>query len=92
MQDKLIETVSNTTHTYTHTLHQVNQVFSYLCQYLPYHCITVHLHLQPCPDVYWFPVFSNLACDHMVEEMEHFGEWSGGGNKVNPIISRFKIP
>ncbi|XP_044068765.1 procollagen-lysine,2-oxoglutarate 5-dioxygenase 1 isoform X2 [Siniperca chuatsi] len=34
----------------------------------------------PCPDVYWFPVFSDVACDHIVEEMEHYGKWSGGGN------------
>ncbi|XP_010746699.3 procollagen-lysine,2-oxoglutarate 5-dioxygenase 1 isoform X2 [Larimichthys crocea] len=34
----------------------------------------------PCPDVYWFPIFSDVACDHLVEEMEHFGKWSGGGN------------
>ncbi|CAL8323614.1 unnamed protein product [Merluccius merluccius] len=33
----------------------------------------------PCPDVYWFPLFTDLACDHFVEEMEHFGKWSGGG-------------
>uniref|UniRef100_A0A8C3AFY9 Procollagen-lysine,2-oxoglutarate 5-dioxygenase 1 n=1 Tax=Cyclopterus lumpus TaxID=8103 RepID=A0A8C3AFY9_CYCLU len=32
----------------------------------------------PCPDVYWFPIFSDVACDHIVEEMEHFGRWSGG--------------
>ncbi|XP_035512692.1 procollagen-lysine,2-oxoglutarate 5-dioxygenase 1 isoform X2 [Morone saxatilis] len=34
----------------------------------------------PCPDVYWFPVFSDVACNHLVEEMEHYGKWSGGGN------------
>ncbi|KAM6983204.1 procollagen-lysine,2-oxoglutarate 5-dioxygenase 1 isoform 2-T2 [Tautogolabrus adspersus] len=34
----------------------------------------------PCPDVYWFPIFSEVACNHIVEEMEHFGKWSGGGN------------
>ncbi|XP_070695095.1 procollagen-lysine,2-oxoglutarate 5-dioxygenase 1 [Pempheris klunzingeri] len=34
----------------------------------------------PCPDVYWFPVFSDVACNHLVEEMEHFGKWSGGDN------------
>ncbi|XP_046726464.1 procollagen-lysine,2-oxoglutarate 5-dioxygenase 1 isoform X2 [Silurus meridionalis] len=34
----------------------------------------------PCPDVYWFPVFSQVACDHLVEEMENYGKWSGGGN------------
>lgn len=39
----------------------------------------------PCPDVYWFPIFSDVACDHIVEEMEHFGKWSGGGNKDSRI-------
>ncbi|XP_074537637.1 procollagen-lysine,2-oxoglutarate 5-dioxygenase 1 isoform X2 [Halichoeres trimaculatus] len=34
----------------------------------------------PCPDVYWFPIFSEVACNHLVEEMENFGKWSGGGN------------
>ncbi|XP_061697069.1 procollagen-lysine,2-oxoglutarate 5-dioxygenase 1 isoform X2 [Syngnathoides biaculeatus] len=34
----------------------------------------------PCPDVYWFPIFSDIACNHLVEEMEHFGKWSGGAN------------
>ncbi|XP_076023087.1 procollagen-lysine,2-oxoglutarate 5-dioxygenase 1 [Genypterus blacodes] len=34
----------------------------------------------PCPDVYWFPIFSDVACDHIVQEMEKFGKWSGGRN------------
>uniref|UniRef100_A0A3Q4BE91 Procollagen-lysine,2-oxoglutarate 5-dioxygenase 1 n=1 Tax=Mola mola TaxID=94237 RepID=A0A3Q4BE91_MOLML len=34
----------------------------------------------PCPDVYWFPIFSEVACNHIVEEMEHFGRWSGGND------------
>ncbi|XP_058874995.1 multifunctional procollagen lysine hydroxylase and glycosyltransferase LH3 [Acipenser ruthenus] len=33
---------------------------------------------QPCPDVYWFPAFSDRMCDELVEEMENFGQWSGG--------------
>ncbi|XP_043932935.1 multifunctional procollagen lysine hydroxylase and glycosyltransferase LH3 isoform X2 [Protopterus annectens] len=33
---------------------------------------------QPCPDVYWFPVFTEKMCDELVEEMENFGDWSGG--------------
>uniref|UniRef100_A0A6Q2ZHG3 procollagen-lysine 5-dioxygenase n=1 Tax=Esox lucius TaxID=8010 RepID=A0A6Q2ZHG3_ESOLU len=37
---------------------------------------------QPCPDVFWFPVFSERACDELVEEMEHFGSWSGGQHEV----------
>ncbi|XP_068136862.1 procollagen-lysine,2-oxoglutarate 5-dioxygenase 2 isoform X2 [Hyperolius riggenbachi] len=35
---------------------------------------------QPCPDVFWFPVFSEQACDELVEEMEHFGQWSGSSH------------
>lgn len=37
---------------------------------------------QPCPDVFWFPVFSETACDELVEEMEHYGSWSGGKHEV----------
>lgn len=33
---------------------------------------------QPCPDVYWFPAFSERMCDELVETMEDFGQWSGG--------------
>ncbi|KAG9346407.1 hypothetical protein JZ751_006718 [Albula glossodonta] len=33
---------------------------------------------QPCPDVYWFPAFSEKMCDDLVETMEDFGQWSGG--------------
>ncbi|XP_033984218.1 LOW QUALITY PROTEIN: multifunctional procollagen lysine hydroxylase and glycosyltransferase LH3 [Trematomus bernacchii] len=33
---------------------------------------------QPCPDVYWFPAFSEKMCDHLVETMEALDDWSGG--------------
>uniref|UniRef100_A0A096LV87 Procollagen-lysine, 2-oxoglutarate 5-dioxygenase 3 n=1 Tax=Poecilia formosa TaxID=48698 RepID=A0A096LV87_POEFO len=36
---------------------------------------------QPCPDVYWFPAFSEKMCDHLVETMEDYGQWSGGSHK-----------
>ncbi|XP_066463567.1 procollagen-lysine,2-oxoglutarate 5-dioxygenase 1 [Eleutherodactylus coqui] len=36
---------------------------------------------SPCPDVYWFPLFTDTACDELVEEMEYYGQWSQGGNK-----------
>uniref|UniRef100_A0A8C0X325 Procollagen-lysine,2-oxoglutarate 5-dioxygenase 1 n=1 Tax=Castor canadensis TaxID=51338 RepID=A0A8C0X325_CASCN len=39
----------------------------------------------PCPDVYWFPIFTEAACDELVEEMEHFGQWSLGDNKDTRI-------
>lgn len=37
---------------------------------------------QPCPDVYWFPLLSEQMCDELVEEMEHYGQWSGGRHEV----------
>uniref|UniRef100_A0AAQ4QB01 Procollagen-lysine,2-oxoglutarate 5-dioxygenase 1 n=1 Tax=Gasterosteus aculeatus aculeatus TaxID=481459 RepID=A0AAQ4QB01_GASAC len=39
----------------------------------------------PCPDVYWFPILSDVGCNHIVEEMEHFGKWSGGATTDNRI-------
>ncbi|KAM3922698.1 procollagen-lysine,2-oxoglutarate 5-dioxygenase 1 [Leptodactylus fuscus] len=35
---------------------------------------------SPCPDVYWFPIFTETACDDIVEEMENYGQWSSGSN------------
>lgn len=37
--------------------------------------------LQPCPDVYWFPVFTEKFCDELIEEMENHGQWSNGKNE-----------
>ena len=37
---------------------------------------------QPCPDVYWFPMFTERFCADFVAEAEHFGKWSDGSNKV----------
>lgn len=36
---------------------------------------------QPCPDVFWFPIVSHTFADHLVEEMENYGKWSGGKNE-----------
>lgn len=41
---------------------------------------------QPCPDVFWFPIVSEQFCDHLVDEMESFGAWSGGKNE-DPRLS-----
>lgn len=38
--------------------------------------------LQPCPDVFWFPVLSEKACNELVDEMENYGSWSGGNHEV----------
>ncbi|KAK9501159.1 hypothetical protein O3M35_002249 [Rhynocoris fuscipes] len=36
--------------------------------------------LQPCPDVYWFPVVTPRFCKELIEIMEGFGKWSTGSN------------
>ncbi|KAL9971421.1 hypothetical protein ACROYT_G023941 [Oculina patagonica] len=33
---------------------------------------------EPCPDVYWFPLVTDTFAIQLIEEMEHFGDWSGG--------------
>uniref|UniRef100_A0A3Q4HCP2 Procollagen-lysine, 2-oxoglutarate 5-dioxygenase 3 n=1 Tax=Neolamprologus brichardi TaxID=32507 RepID=A0A3Q4HCP2_NEOBR len=45
---------------------------------------------QPCPDVYWFPAFSEKMCDHMVETMEDCGEWSGGTHKDERLAGGYE--
>ncbi|XP_075941173.1 multifunctional procollagen lysine hydroxylase and glycosyltransferase LH3 [Anarhichas minor] len=45
---------------------------------------------QPCPDVYWFPAFSEKMCDHLVETMEHNGEWSGGKHKDERLAGGYE--
>ncbi|GLV38762.1 procollagen lysyl hydroxylase [Carabus blaptoides fortunei] len=37
--------------------------------------------LQPCPDVYWFPVTSMRFCTDLINMMENFGQWSSGKNE-----------
>lgn len=39
--------------------------------------------LQPCPDVYWFPVFTPAFTWSLIDEMENFGSWSNGQNSVS---------
>ncbi|XP_076180900.1 procollagen lysyl hydroxylase isoform X1 [Ptiloglossa arizonensis] len=36
--------------------------------------------LQPCPDVYWFPIVNEKFTNELVEIMETFGKWSDGTN------------
>lgn len=35
---------------------------------------------QPCPDVFWVPLMSDRFCQDLINEMEHFGQWSEGKN------------
>ena len=41
----------------------------------------IPLSLQPCPDVYWYPLISETFANELVEEMEHHGKWSSGKNE-----------
>lgn len=34
--------------------------------------------LEPCTDVYWFPLVNDEFCEDLIVMMETFGEWSGG--------------
>uniref|UniRef100_A0A670Z087 procollagen-lysine 5-dioxygenase n=1 Tax=Pseudonaja textilis TaxID=8673 RepID=A0A670Z087_PSETE len=45
---------------------------------------------QPCPDVYWFPVFTDQMCDDLVEEVEHFGQWSGGKHEDTRLVGGYE--
>ena len=39
--------------------------------------------VQPCPDVYWFPIITERFADELIEVMEDFGQWSKGQNEVS---------
>ncbi|XP_062904877.1 multifunctional procollagen lysine hydroxylase and glycosyltransferase LH3-like [Mobula hypostoma] len=45
---------------------------------------------QPCPDVYWFPILSEEACDQLVQEMEHYGQWSGGKHEDSRLSGGYE--
>ncbi|KAK1795179.1 hypothetical protein P4O66_009920 [Electrophorus voltai] len=45
---------------------------------------------QPCPDVFWFPVLTEQACDELVEEMENYGSWSGGKHEDRRITGGYE--
>ncbi|XP_068199821.1 procollagen-lysine,2-oxoglutarate 5-dioxygenase 2 isoform X2 [Antennarius striatus] len=45
---------------------------------------------EPCPDVFWFPIFTEKACDEIVEEMEHYGSWSGGKHEDKRISGGYE--
>ena len=45
---------------------------------------------QPCPDVYWFPVFTETFCREFVAEAENFGKWSDGGHSDARLESGYE--
>ncbi|XP_024936898.1 procollagen-lysine,2-oxoglutarate 5-dioxygenase 1 isoform X1 [Cephus cinctus] len=45
-----------------------------------------HTHIQPCPDVYWFPIVTDRFAEELIQVMEAFGKWSDGTN-TDPRLS-----
>ncbi|XP_072428108.1 procollagen-lysine,2-oxoglutarate 5-dioxygenase 2 isoform X2 [Chiloscyllium punctatum] len=45
---------------------------------------------EPCPDVFWFPIFSETTCDELVAEVENYGVWSGGKNEDKRLVGGYE--
>lgn len=45
---------------------------------------------MPCPDVYWFPVVTETFCNHLIEIMENFGQWSSGTNEDERLAGGYE--
>uniref|UniRef100_A0A673CNX8 procollagen-lysine 5-dioxygenase n=1 Tax=Sphaeramia orbicularis TaxID=375764 RepID=A0A673CNX8_9TELE len=89
---RLISTANYNISHYNNDLWQIfeNPVVSHYTHSLFFSlCMCVCL-LQPCPDVFWFPVFTEKACDEIVEEMEHYGSWSGGKHEDKRISGGYE--
>ncbi|KAK7792169.1 hypothetical protein R5R35_005128 [Gryllus longicercus] len=46
--------------------------------------------MQPCPDVYWFPIVNPRFCKEFIEIMEAFGQWSDGTNKDPRLLGGYE--
>ncbi|CAG9863076.1 unnamed protein product [Phyllotreta striolata] len=46
--------------------------------------------LQPCPDVYWFPIVSERFCNSLINMMENFGKWSSGTNNDERLVGGYE--
>lgn len=46
--------------------------------------------VMPCPDVYWFPLVTSNYTQEMIEECEHFGQWSGGKHEDKRISGGYE--
>ncbi|XP_050707436.1 procollagen-lysine,2-oxoglutarate 5-dioxygenase 1-like isoform X2 [Eriocheir sinensis] len=46
---------------------------------------------MPCPDVYWFPVFTERFAEEMIVTFEDFGVWSSGTNEPPRALMNFMV-
>lgn len=47
---------------------------------------SIRCSLQPCPDVYWFPIVNERFTKELIDVMEAYGKWSDGSNHVRRFI------
>ncbi|XP_063965502.1 procollagen-lysine,2-oxoglutarate 5-dioxygenase 1-like [Lytechinus pictus] len=45
---------------------------------------------MPCTDVYTFPLMSRTWARELIEEMENFGQWSGGSNQDKRLAGGYE--
>jgi len=46
---------------------------------------------EPCKDVFWFPIFTKLFCDELIQYCNDLNEWSDGKNdKIDPRINAYE--
>lgn len=49
-----------------------------------------HEAIQPCPDVFWFPIVSPRFCKEFIEIMENHGGWSDGSNQDRRLAGGYE--
>jgi hypothetical protein len=47
-------------------------------------------YLEPIPYLFQFPLFTPLFCRDLIEEMENFGQWSGGDHIDNRLHGKYE--
>ncbi len=45
---------------------------------------------EPCPDVFWFPIVTDVFADSLVDVMEAFGKWSSGTNEDERLVTGYE--
>lgn len=46
--------------------------------------------LEPCPDVFWFPIVTERFCREFIEIMENYGQWSDGTNNDSRLQTGYE--
>ena len=65
---------------------QVKRTHFYTRSYGIFNINSIKSSLQPCPDVYWFPIVNERFTKELIDIMEAYGKWSDGSNHVRRFI------